>query len=90
MDIETVRNVAKLARLELSDEELQTFCNDLNDILEYLSMLDEAPDVECFGFNPIPVADVLREDEVGYDVDVDSLREMLTTYQGWVRGPRLS
>lgn len=90
MDLEVVRKVARIARLELSQEELEEFSRDLEEILEYLSGLDEAPSFEEYGFNPIPVEDMMREDNPHLDIDPALLRDLLETYQDWVRGPKLS
>lgn len=38
---EEVLNVAKLARLEFSPEEIEKYQKELNDILNYIDMLDE-------------------------------------------------
>ncbi len=94
MDPETVERVARISRLELTDEEMEEFSEDLEQILEHFSMLDQFPDKEDtgeeVGFTPIGVENVLREDEESMDIEVDSLREMMDTYEGWVRGPKLS
>jgi aspartyl-tRNA(Asn)/glutamyl-tRNA(Gln) amidotransferase subunit C len=90
MDLDVVRRVAAIARLELSEEELEEFSRDLEEILEYLSVLDEAPSGEGGGFNPVPIEDVLREDEPSIEIDPVELRELMDTYQEWVRGPRLA
>jgi len=90
MDLEVVKRVARIARLELTDQELEEFSDDLEEILDYLSVLDEAPSCECAGFNPIPVEDILRDDEPSLDMDSADLRELMDTYQDWVRGPRLA
>jgi aspartyl-tRNA(Asn)/glutamyl-tRNA(Gln) amidotransferase subunit C len=41
IDIDQVRKVASLARLELSEAEEQQFTTQLNSILEYVQQLDE-------------------------------------------------
>ena len=41
IDIEQVRKVASLARLELTDAEQQQFTGQLNSILDYVQQLDE-------------------------------------------------
>ena len=38
---EEVRHIAKLARLELSDTEVETFSSQLGDILDYMDKLNE-------------------------------------------------
>lgn len=42
IDRETVLNVAKLARLHLSEEEIETFGSQLSAILEHIQILQEA------------------------------------------------
>jgi aspartyl-tRNA(Asn)/glutamyl-tRNA(Gln) amidotransferase subunit C len=90
MDRDTILKVAKVARLELSEEEMVRYAKDLEDILDSFSVLDEAPMNEAYTFNPIPVVNVLREDEPGQDIDDELLRKQLETYDNYVRGPRLS
>jgi len=90
MDRETISRVAKVARLNLTDEEMERYAKDLDDILNSFSVLDEAPSGDTYTFNPIPVVDVLREDEPGQDLDPQVLRAQMATYQDYVRGPRLS
>lgn len=64
MDIEEVRKVASLARLNLSDEELSKYGEQLTQILGYVNVLDE---VDIEGVEPMPHAvqlqNVFREDE---------------------------
>ena len=90
MDLEEVKSVARNARLKLSEEEKQEFAKDLEDVLNYFSVLDKAPDTGKHDFNPVPVTDVLREDEVCRDIDAGSLRDSMDTYQDMVRGPKLT
>lgn len=90
MDVDTVRKVARVARLRLSPEEEQRFAKDLEEMLDYLSLLDEAPHVDTHDFNPVKVADVLREDEPAADPNSEKLRDSMDTYEDMVRGPRLS
>ena len=62
MDIE---KVARLARLELSEEERVTFGNQLEQILTYMEQLNR---LDTTGVEPtshaIPIHNVFREDEV--------------------------
>jgi len=61
MDIE---KVAKLARIELSDEEKNTFGNQLEQILTYMEQLNR---IDTAGVEPtshaIPIQNAFREDE---------------------------
>ena len=62
MDIE---KVARLARLELSEEERETFGNQMEQILTYMEQLNR---LDTTGVEPtshaIPIYNVFREDEV--------------------------
>lgn len=90
MDKATVERVARAAHIKLTDEELERYSNDLNDILSYFELLDEAPGCDSYGLNPIEVADVMRDDEPVSEYDPDALLKDMNTYERYVRGPRLS
>ncbi|QQE79967.1 Asp-tRNA(Asn)/Glu-tRNA(Gln) amidotransferase subunit GatC [Alicyclobacillus sp. SO9] len=61
---ETVKHVAKLARLELSDEEAHVFTPQLSKILDYAEQLQQLDlaDVEATS-HPFAQYNVLRKDE---------------------------
>ncbi len=63
IDRETVENFARLARLGLSEEEIETFKNQLSSILEHIGMLQEA---DVSGVSPTAHAsrltNITRED----------------------------
>ena len=90
MDRATVERVARAAHIKLTEDELKRYSDDLNDILTYFELLDEAPECEASGVNPVEVADVLRDDEPHMDIDPDLLLRDMDTYERYVRGPRLS
>lgn len=90
MDMDTVRRVAKVARLRLTETEMEQYAKDLEEILSAFSVLDEAPSVEGFDLGPVKVEDKLREDVVHSDCDAAELRKVMKTRDDWVRGPRLS
>ena len=60
-----VRQVAKLARLNCSDEEIAMFTKQLGTILEYVGQLEQ---LDTEGVEPLahclPIHNVFREDEV--------------------------
>ena len=89
MDEETVRKVARVARLDLTDEEVSRYAVDLEEILSAFAILDEAPAMEDFDLDPVPVEDRLRDDEAIDYEDTARLRREMQTMDGWVRGPRL-
>ncbi len=63
-----VEHVAKLARLELTQEETEKYSKQLGEILKYVEQMNE---VDTTGIEPmphaIPVYNVMREDEVKYE-----------------------
>ncbi len=61
--VKDVENVAKLARLELTDDEKQKFTEQLDNILDYFNQLNEldTTGVEPLS-HPIPIYNVMRED----------------------------
>ncbi len=63
--IKDVEHVAKLARLELNEEEKEKFSKQLGDILKYVEQMNE---VDTTGVEPmshaIPMVNVMREDVV--------------------------
>lgn len=63
-----VKYVAKLARLELTEEETDRYSKQLGSILKYVEQMNE---VDTTGIEPmphaIPVYNVMREDVVKYE-----------------------
>ncbi len=64
IDEAQVRRIAKLARLNLSDEEVRLFAGQLANILDYVRQIEslDTEGVEPLA-HPADVTDVLREDE---------------------------
>ena len=69
-----VVHVAQLARLELSDDEIDAFTRQLGDILEHAADI-EALDVGDIAptAHPLPLVNVLRSDELTASVDRDEV-----------------
>jgi aspartyl-tRNA(Asn)/glutamyl-tRNA(Gln) amidotransferase subunit C len=67
-----VRWVAHLARLELSDAELETMARQLSSILDYVNQLQQVntAGVEPLA-HPLPVQNVFRADEPASSLPVD-------------------
>lgn len=65
VDDKTVRKIAKLARLAISDEKVLVMANELNGILGWIEMLNE---VDVDGIEPmtsaVEIALPMRDDEV--------------------------
>ncbi len=66
IEIDEVRRIAGLARLQLSDAECERMAGDLSAILDYMNLLGEAntSDVEPTA-HPLSATNVLREDVPG-------------------------
>ncbi|MEK6583815.1 MAG: Asp-tRNA(Asn)/Glu-tRNA(Gln) amidotransferase subunit GatC [Nitrospirota bacterium] len=65
-----VEHVAKLARLALRDEEIETLTSQLGNILTYVEKLNE---LDTTNIEPtshvLPIKNVLREDEAGKSIE---------------------
>ena len=72
IDEAQVRRVAKLARLDLNDEEVNEFSGQLSAILEYIEKLNElyTDAVEPLA-HTLPIHNVFREDVVKESLDVE-------------------
>ena len=89
---EDVKHVAKLARLELTEEEIDKYSRQLGDILKHVEQMNE---VDTTNVEPmphaIPVYNVMREDEVKYE---QTKEEMMANapYEedGFFRVPKIS
>jgi aspartyl-tRNA(Asn)/glutamyl-tRNA(Gln) amidotransferase subunit C len=62
---ETIRHVAKIARLQLTEEEIEKFTVQLKDVLDSFRKIDEVntKDVKP-SFHPQEIKNVFREDKV--------------------------
>lgn len=64
LELETVRKVATLARLQFSQDELQTLRNELNQILHHMEQLEQ---IDTSHVEPLShatdIADHMRDDE---------------------------
>lgn len=87
-----VKHVAKLARLELTEEEINKYSKQLGSILQYVEQMNE---VDTTGIEPmphaIPVYNVMREDVVKYE---QTKEEMLANApfeeDGFFRVPKIN
>lgn len=83
-----VRHIARLARLDLSDEEVERFVGELSKILDYVAQLEE---VETEGsVEPEAPDSPLRPDVTEPWPDVEPLREEAPDFEaGYVEVPRV-
>jgi aspartyl-tRNA(Asn)/glutamyl-tRNA(Gln) amidotransferase subunit C len=89
--IKDVEHVAKLARLELSEEEKQKFTKQLGDILKYVEQMNE---VDTTGIKPMAHAfdfvNVMREDNVIYEQTKEELMKNAPEEEnGFFRVPKI-
>jgi len=62
---DVIRHVAKIARLDLNDEEVKEFTKQIDDVLEAFRKIEEVntKNVDS-SFQPLEIKNVWREDEV--------------------------
>jgi len=72
IDAEQVRKVARLARLELTEAEIEEFTGQLGAILEYVEKMNEldTSNVEPLA-HCLPISNVFRADEVRESLGTD-------------------
>jgi len=89
LDVELVKKLAEIARLELSQSELEKYSEQLKVIIEAFKELDEVDtdNVEP-SFHPLEISDVLREDLVE-EWDWDPLSNSEHKEGRYIRGPKI-
>jgi len=67
---EDVKNIAKLSKLRLSEEEIEEFTGDMNQILDYVEKLDnlDTSNIEPLS-HPLEGTNVFREDQLQKSID---------------------
>lgn len=65
-----IKNIAKLSKLRLSEEEIDEFTGDMNQILDYVNKLDslDTNNVEPLS-HPLESVNVFRKDELKGSID---------------------
>lgn len=86
-----IAKVASLARLALTEEELEAFGAQLGDILEHAERVQALPTEGVPPTShPLPMVNAFREDEVGTCLDPESfLSEAPDVAEGQFRVPRI-
>ncbi len=88
---EDVKKIAKLARLKLTDKELDFFAPQLALILDYIAQLREVDtsDVEPTT-HALPIRNVFRKDKIGPSLERDDvLRNAPSQEEGLFKVPRI-
>jgi len=85
-----IAKVAKVARLQLVEDELKKLEKDLEGILEAFGDLDSAK-ADCEpSFQPIPMKNVMREDHIEPSLSQDeALSNTCHKENGFFKGPRI-
>jgi aspartyl-tRNA(Asn)/glutamyl-tRNA(Gln) amidotransferase subunit C len=89
-DKKTVQKVAEVARLKLSESELEKFSKDLDSILEAFKSMQAADTRDAKPtFQPVGVKNVLRDDSVEKSLpQAEALKNARQREKGYFRGPR--
>ncbi len=88
---ELIKHVSKVARLNLTEEEIKRFLPQLKEILEAFSQLDEVnTDHTKPSYQPIELKNVMREDKVKPSLDSEeALRNTEHKKDGYFKGPKV-
>lgn len=87
-----VKHVAKLARLELTEEETEKYSEQLGNILKYVEQMNEVDttDIEPMP-HAVPITNVMREDEVKYEQTKEELMKNAPYEEdGFFRVPKIN
>lgn len=89
IDTKTVKHVATLVRLGISEEEAQTFSGQFSSIIEYFNMLNEVDTENVTPASDIANAEnVLREDVIKPSMDREEfLKNAPKSERGYVKVP---
>ena len=90
IDKKTVEHVAKLARVDLTEEEIENFSKQFSDILDLFSSLKDVntDDVEP-SFHPIELENAVRDDKPEACLtQKEALKNAEQKEDGFFKGPR--
>lgn len=90
IDRKTVEHVAKLARLRLTEQEIEKFTKELSAILDAFSTLQKISADASPSFQPIPLKNVAREDKEEQSLSQDeALANAEHKEEKYFKGPRI-
>ncbi len=90
IDRETVKKVARIARLDLTDKEIEKFQKDMNDILDTFKELDKVDtnNIEP-SFHSVELKDSMRDDKIEEClINEAALSNTKNKENGYFKGPR--
>ncbi len=87
--LETVKHVARLARLEFTNKELKKFQKELNEVLAVFKNIDRVR-ADCEpSFQPFEIKDVFQEDKEGWCLAQEkALANAKHKERNFFKGPR--
>jgi len=89
-DKEIVRKVSEIARISLSEKEVEEFSKDMESILDAFKDLQsiDTADVKPT-FQPIETKNVMRDDEIEASLSqIDALKNAKQKEKGYFKGPK--
>ena len=89
MDIDVTR-IAKIARLNLTKDEIQRFGKDAKDILDAFGSIKDCPTKDISPcFHPIPLHDAVREDTTAKSLTTEEATSLtIHKKDGYFKGPK--
>lgn len=89
VSLEEVYHVARLSKIEISEEEAKKFREEFEKILEYFNILDEAPECEPL-YHVLDLFNVFREDVPRECLSQEeALSNTVHKEDGYFKGPRV-
>ena len=90
VDENMVRHIAKVARLDLSDEEIKELTPELRDVLETFTSLQKADTGGLEpAFHPMPIPAHIREDKIEPSLSQDEALSLSSNKKdGFFKGPK--
>lgn len=91
VDKERIEHVASLAKLKLSEEEIERFTWQLKEVFETFSKLNEVDTKDALpSFQPVALQNALRSDEPKDSLSQeDALSNTIHKKEGYFKGPKV-
>ena len=88
--VKTIEKIAKAARLNLSEQELQKFNADMEDVLKAFDTLKKVDAPQEASYQPVDIKDVARKDETEEPLTQDeALSNTKNKENGFFKGPKV-